>query len=96
MTAAREGERKVRGGSGLLERRKRKTGVRDFAQQMSKHPQCLLRASGSLLAGKQSSLQHVFNCHPVSHGGVFEKIDKDFALVLTALKLNFCHISTSE
>lgn len=50
------------GGSGLLERRKRKTGVQDFAQQMLKRPQCLLRANGSLLAGKSGCLQHVFNC----------------------------------
>lgn len=40
------------GGSGPLERRKRKTGVQGFAQHMLKRPQCLLRANGSLLAGK--------------------------------------------
>lgn len=49
-----EQARKGRGGeaeSGPLERRKRKTGVH-FAQQMLKHLHCLLRASGSLHAGK--------------------------------------------
>lgn len=40
------------GGSGPLERRKRKTGVQGFAQHMLKRPQCLLRTNGSLLAGK--------------------------------------------
>jgi len=51
------------GASGLLARRKRKrkTGVLVFAQLMLKRPQRLLRASGSLLAGKE------FNRRPTSH-----------------------------
>lgn len=48
----RQGGNENVGCSGLLERRKRKTGVQDFAQQMLKRPQCLLKANGSLLAGK--------------------------------------------
>lgn len=44
---------RARGGrSGPLERRKRKTGVHCFAQQMLKRPQRLLRANGSLQTGK--------------------------------------------
>lgn len=50
------GNNKKYGGSGLLEGRKRNTGVHVFAQQMLKHPQCLLRASGSGLAGERCSL----------------------------------------
>lgn len=52
----RVGRTETHEGSGLHEGRKRNTGVHAFAQQMLKHPQCLLRASGSVLAGERRSL----------------------------------------
>ncbi len=66
----RQGGNENAGGSGLLERRKRKTGVHNFAQQMLKRPHCLLRANGSLLASKEASLRLKFNCRPTSLCGV--------------------------
>lgn len=70
----------VGGGSGLLAGRKRTAGVRAFAQQMLKRPQCLLRANGSLLAGKQASLQLAFNRRTAR----IQESDKQAALVLHA------------
>lgn len=93
----RDGNKHVKGGgeaeSGPPERRKRNTGVH-FAQQMLKHLRCLLRASGSLHAGKQVPKQRAFNCRPTSRCQV-SKLDKS-SCFLEVSTLNFQYSNSSS
>lgn len=88
----RVGTTKMYGGSDVLGWRKGSTGAHGLAHQMLKHPQCLLRTSGSVLAGERHSLEHVTNCCLASQGSYFfHKLDL-LSLSCKPSKCNFFYV----